>query len=174
MHVAFMGHYWATSKVGRVSHTCPRKETGILVDPTLWLYVQCQRHMPCRLSHLHPHTPCAICPHTNPYTRTSPLSARPHVQCWRHIPYRVSQPRPHVPCATCPHTDLYVQQRGSALIPFVTPRPLTLHSLALLEAGPHTHSTLLTLSSPLRLKGSTQRCYGWRINAYKLAPPLLN
>jgi hypothetical protein len=37
-----------------------------------------------------------------------------------------------------------------------------------------THSTLLTLSSSLRVKGLTQRCYGSWTKAYKLAPPLLN
>jgi hypothetical protein len=37
-----------------------------------------------------------------------------------------------------------------------------------------THSTLLTLSSSLRVKGLTRRWYGWWTKAYKLAPPLLN
>jgi hypothetical protein len=41
-------------------------------------------------------------------------------------------------------------------------------------ASTHTHSTLLTLSSLLRVKGLTQACYGWWTTAYKLAPPLLN
>ena len=40
--------------------------------------------------------------------------------------------------------------------------------------GTRTHITLLTLSSSLRVKGSTRRCYGWGTKAYKLASPLLN
>jgi hypothetical protein len=41
-------------------------------------------------------------------------------------------------------------------------------------ANTRTHSTLLTLSSSLRVKGLTQWWYGWWTKAYKLAPPLLN
>jgi hypothetical protein len=37
-----------------------------------------------------------------------------------------------------------------------------------------THSTMLTLSSSLRVKGLTRGWYGWWTKAYKLAPPLLN
>jgi hypothetical protein len=38
----------------------------------------------------------------------------------------------------------------------------------------HTHITLLTLSSSLRVKGLTRGWYCWLTKAYKLAPPLLN
>jgi hypothetical protein len=41
-------------------------------------------------------------------------------------------------------------------------------------ASTRTHSTLLTLSSSLRVKGLTRGWYGWWTKAYKLAPPLLN
>jgi hypothetical protein len=41
-------------------------------------------------------------------------------------------------------------------------------------ASTQTHSTLLTLSSSLRVKGLTRGWYGWWTKAYKLAPPLLN
>jgi hypothetical protein len=162
-----MGHYWATSKLSQVSHKPPPLQRTLP-------YVQCRRYMSCRLSYLDTHAPYAICPHTEPYTRTSPLSARSHAQCWRHMPCCVSQQGPHGPCAICPHTDPYVQPRGSALIPFVTSRPPTPHSPAFRGAGPHTRSTLFTLSFSLRVKGSTRRCYGCRIKTYKLAPSLLN
>jgi hypothetical protein len=130
--------------------------------------------MPCRVSHLDPHAPCVICSHTDPYPGTSPLSARSHVQCRRHMPCRVSHPGLHAPCAICPHTDPYAQPRGSTLIPFVTPILQSRTALPFQGASPHTHSTLLTLSFSLRVKGSTRRCHGWRIKVYKLAPPLLN
>jgi hypothetical protein len=42
------------------------------------------------------------------------------------------------------------------------------------EASTRTHSTLLTLSSSLRVKGLTRGCYGWWTKFYKLAPPFLN
>jgi len=103
---------------------------------------------------------------------TFPLGARPHVQCRRHMPCRVSLPG-HTR-AICPHTDPYAQPRGSALMPFVTPRPQRRTTQPFRGASPLTHSTSLTLSSSLRVKGSTRRCYGWRTKAYKLAPPLLN
>jgi hypothetical protein len=45
-----MGHYWTISKLGRVSHA-PLKGPNILFGPTLWSYVQCWRHMPCK--HVH-------------------------------------------------------------------------------------------------------------------------
>jgi hypothetical protein len=38
----------------------------------------------------------------------------------------------------------------------------------------HMRSTSLTLSSSLRVKGLTRRCYVWNANAYKLALTLLN
>jgi hypothetical protein len=41
-------------------------------------------------------------------------------------------------------------------------------------ASTRTHSTLLTLSSSLRVKGLTRGWYGWWTKPYKLAPPLLN
>jgi hypothetical protein len=40
-------------------------------------------------------------------------------------------------------------------------------------ASTRTHSTLLTLSSSLRVKGLTRGWYGWWTKAYKLAPALL-
>ena len=93
-----------------------------------------------------------------------------------------SVPAPYaMPCvpsehtrAICSHTDPYAQPRGSTLIPNVTPRPPTPHSPALPRASLLIYSTLLMLSSSLRVKGSTRRCYGWRTKAYKLTPPLLN
>jgi hypothetical protein len=41
-------------------------------------------------------------------------------------------------------------------------------------ASTRTHSTLLTLSSSLCVKGLTRGCYGWWTKPYKFAPPFLN
>jgi hypothetical protein len=125
-------HSWATTGSHPNWTGChippPPKGPDVLVGPILRPNVQCWRHMPCRVSHLGPHAPCAISPQTDLYPGTSPLSARPHVQCRRHMPCRVSHPSPHAPCVICPHTDPYAQPRGSALTPFVTPRPPKPHS----------------------------------------------
>lgn len=99
----------------------PLKELDVLINPTPRPYVQRRRHIPCRVPHLDPHAPCAICSHTHLYLRTSPLSARLHVLCQRHMPCRVSHLNPHAPCAICLHSDPYAQPRGSALVPLVTP-----------------------------------------------------
>ena len=81
---------------------------------------------------------------------TFPLDARPYVQCRRHMP------------------------RGLALIQFVTPRPQRRIAQHFRGASLLTHIISLTLSFSLRVKGLTQKCYGWKLKAYKLAPALLN
>jgi hypothetical protein len=68
VHIAHMGHYWATSKLGRC-HIHPPKRTRhphwSNSDPC----VKCRRHMSCCVSHLDPHAPCVICPHTDLYQK---------------------------------------------------------------------------------------------------------
>ena len=105
------------------------------------------------------------------YPEMFPLGASPYVKCQRHMPYRVSLTG-HT-CTICPHTGPYVRLWGTALIPFVTPCPQCRIIQPFRGASPLKHSTSLTLSSSLRIKESTRRCYDWRTKAYKLASPLL-
>jgi hypothetical protein len=125
-HGPLMGH---PNWVGCDIHAPPSKNP---TSPSVQLTFPAPTHTPCRVPHPRPTRIC-ICPHTNPSKcpGTFPLSARPYVQCRPicHAVYPISGP--HAPCALCPHTDLYVQPQGSALIPFVTPRPPKPHRPAL-------------------------------------------
>jgi hypothetical protein len=133
VHAALMDHT-GHIQIGPGVIYIPLKGPDILINPTPRPYVQCRRHIPCRVPHLDPHAPCVICSHTDPYLKTSPLSARPHVLCQRHMPCHVSHPDPHAPCAICPYSDPYVQLRESALIPLITPHPSKLRTPGLPRA----------------------------------------
>jgi hypothetical protein len=125
-------HPCSTSNVALNMRTCAH---GPLMGYPNW--VGCDIHPPSKnltsslvqLTRPVPtHMPCCV-PHR---PGTFPLSARPYVQCRPicHVVCPISGP--HRPCALCPHTDPYAQPRGSALIPFVTPRPPKPHRPALL------------------------------------------
>jgi hypothetical protein len=69
-------------------------------------------------------------------------------------------------------------ERGIGKFRDKSPPPNTLPTKAAppsssVGASARTHSTLLTLSSSLRVKGLTRGCYSWWTKANKLAPPLL-
>jgi hypothetical protein len=117
-----MGHSWAIQIGSGVTFTPPPSKNPTSSSVQLTRLVP--THMPCRVPHPRPTRAC-ICLHTDPSKcpGTFPLRARPYVQCRPicHVVCPISGP--HAPCALCPHTDPYAQLRGSALIPFVTPRP---------------------------------------------------
>jgi hypothetical protein len=123
-HGPLMGHpNWAGCDIH------PLNEPDVLVGPTHPSSAN-PYAMSCAPSQAHTrmhssHTDPSKCP------RTFPLSPRPYVQCRPicHVVCPISGP--HAPLALCPHTDPYAQPRGSALIPFVTPRPPKLLRLAL-------------------------------------------
>ena len=144
-------HSWATTGPHpnwARCHTHPLKEPVVLVGPTHPHWANVQERSP--LAHARTsrrHMPCRV-------SLTRPTRVMRHMSA--HWPVRDAQPR------------------GSALIPFVTPRPQHHTARPFRGASPLTHSISLTLSSSLRVKGSTRRCYGWRTKAYKLTPLLLN
>ena len=102
---ALMGHYWTTSTWAGC-HTPPSKNltsssgqlthTGKCPGPpplSARPYVQCRRHMPCRVSHPGPHAPCAICPHTDPYAQLRGSALIPFVTPCPPKPHRPALPR---------------------------------------------------------------------------------
>jgi hypothetical protein len=79
----------------------------------------------------------------------------------------------HAPCAICPHTDPHTIARVGSDTICNTPPTKAAPPSPSVGAGTHTHSTLVTLSSSLCVKGLTRGCYGWWTKTYKLAAPLL-
>jgi hypothetical protein len=85
-------------------------------------------------------------------------------------------------CDRCPGPPLgtplhgHVQQGLMLRIPSITPRiqKLRIWPSSDYGTGLHMRSTSLTLSSSLRVKGLTWRCYIWNDKSYKLALTLLN
>jgi hypothetical protein len=124
-HGPLMGHpNWAGCDIHHPSKN-PTSSSVQLTRPV-------PTHTPCCVPHPRPTCAC-ICPHTDPSKcpGTFPLSTQPYVKCRPicHVVCPISGP--HAPCALCSHTDQYAQPRGSALIPFVTPRPPKPHRPAL-------------------------------------------
>jgi hypothetical protein len=144
-------HPCSTSNVALNTRTCAH---GPLMGHPNW--AGCNIHPPQRTRRPHRsnspvqcrpirHVVCPIPgPHAHAYVCTL-TRARPYVQCRPicHVVCPISGP--HAPCALGPHTDPYAQPRGSALIPFVTPRPPKPHRPALpygrvgAEYGPDTN-----------------------------------
>jgi hypothetical protein len=165
-----MGHSWAIQIGPGVTFT-PLKEPDVLVDPTHPSSADSYA-MPCAPSQAQR---ACICPHTDSskYPGTFPLSAQPYVQCRPicHVVCPISGP-----CAMRPMSAHWPVRATARVGPDTICNTLPTKAAPpspFVGASTRTHSTLLTLSSPLRVKGLTRGWYGWWTKAYKLAPPLL-
>jgi hypothetical protein len=105
-------------------------------------------------------------------------------RCWPAMMTRVdlvqggAMPRPNrAQLSTCWTIHLSKATQGSGCVGMtVTPRASKTAYTAQLRSGTglHMRSTSLALSSSLRVKGLTQRCYVWNNKTYELALTLLD
>jgi hypothetical protein len=73
-----------------------------------------------------------------------------------------------------PRNSGHVQRRPWTRHACNTPPTKVVPSSPSVGASTRTHSTMLTLSSSLHVKGLARVCYGWWTKTYKLVAPLLN